>query len=572
MYYDFKVKKPNIRGKIYTQTVKGSTYVKYEYAKTYLPEKKYVIPKRATIGKLCEEDTEMMYPNSNYYTYFPEEDFPESKETTKRSSCIRVGTYFVIKKIIKEYHLEEMLYDVLEGDYGLLLDLAAYSIITESNRMQHYPDYAYNHPLFTNNMRIYSDSKVSTFLRELTREKSIEFLNLWNDKKDHREKIYISYDSTNKTCQAGDIEVAEFGKSKANDGKPIINVSLAYDRNNKEPLFYEEYAGSIIDVSQLKYMLEKTKEYGYKKIGFILDRGYFSKENIRYIDKCGYDFLIMAKGIKHLVSELVLENKDSFEEERSYYIREYGVQGKTIKSTLYPSDEKERYFHIYYNTSKYSAERIQLEQKINRMQDVLDKYKGKQVRIDKKFEKYFDLIYYHEGQENECFVCAKERGDVIKKEMELLGYFVIITSKKMTAKEALILYKSRDASEKLFRADKTYLGNKSFRVHSEESAQGKLFISFIALIIRNKIYTTLQEYMIENKIKKNYFTVPQAIRELEKIEIISIRGNKHYIDHAVTKTQKDILKAFKIDANYIKSRVKELSEELISINNLNKNK
>ncbi len=208
----------------------------------------------------------------------------------------------------------------------------------------------------------------------------------------------------------------------------------------------------------------------------------------------------------------------------------------------------------------------------NRMQDVLDKYKGKQVQIDKKFEQYFDLIYYHEGKEDECFVCAKERGDVIKREMELLGYFVIITSKKMTAKEALILYKSRDVSEKLFRADKTYLGNKSFRVHSEESIQGKLFVSFIALIIRNKIYTTLQEYMIENKIKKNYFTVPQAIRELEKIEMISMRGNKHYIDHAVTKTQKDILKAFKIDANYIKSKVKELSDELISINNLNKHK
>ena len=32
-------------------------------------------------------------------------------------------------------------------------------------------------------------------------------------------------------------------------------------------------------------MVDKVMEYGYKKIGFILDRGYFSKENIRYIDK-----------------------------------------------------------------------------------------------------------------------------------------------------------------------------------------------------------------------------------------------------------------------------------------------
>ena len=32
-----------------------------------------------------------------------------------------------------------------------------------------------------------------------------------------------------------------------------------------------------------------------KNVGFILDRGYFSKENIHYMDKCGYDFVIMMR-------------------------------------------------------------------------------------------------------------------------------------------------------------------------------------------------------------------------------------------------------------------------------------
>lgn len=56
-------------------------------------------------------------------------------------------------------------------------------------------------------------------------------------------------------------------------------------------------------------MLEKAKGYGYRKVGFILDRGYFSKENIHYMDSCGYDFVIMAKGIKSFISNLILENK-----------------------------------------------------------------------------------------------------------------------------------------------------------------------------------------------------------------------------------------------------------------------
>lgn len=75
----------------------------------------------------------------------------------------------------------------------------------------------------------------------------------------------------------------------------------------------------------------KSGGYGYKNIGFILDRGYFSKENIHYMDKCGYDFVIMMKGMKCLVKELVLKVKGSFEEKSEYSIRDYKVSGITVK-------------------------------------------------------------------------------------------------------------------------------------------------------------------------------------------------------------------------------------------------
>ncbi len=143
----------------------------------------------------------------------------------------------------------------------------------------------------------------------------------------------------------------EIGHAKDDQNQPVLNYSIAYDRNNREPLFYEMYPGSIVDVSQLQYMLEKTKGYGYRHVGFILDRGYFSKENIRYMDKCGYDFVIMMKGMKKYAGELIKSYKGTFEENRSHSIRDYKVSGRTVKGTLFPSDEKDRYFHIYIMTS-----------------------------------------------------------------------------------------------------------------------------------------------------------------------------------------------------------------------------
>jgi len=502
----------------------------------------------------------MMQPNQNYLKFFPEVELPEEKDRTLRSSCLRVGTYIVLQKLFRESGIPEMLSQYFsEKDLGLFLDLAAYSIITESNVAQYYPDYAYNHAIFTQDMRIYSDSKVSDFFRSITDNQSVGFLNSWNESKDHREKIYISYDSTNKNCQAGDIEMLEYGNAKVDQGSPIFNYSIAYDTRNKEPLFYEAYPGSINDVSQLQYMLDKAKGYGYKKIGFILDRGYFSKSNIEYMDQCGYSFVIMVRGMASLVNELIFKHKGTFEKKRIHNISDYRVYGITIKQKLYAADEKDRYFHIYHSIEKESAERTQLENRIDEMTKFMKRHSNEMREFGAGFERYFELYY---DEEHKTFLFPVEKARVIENEIELCGYFCIITSEKMTAKEAIDLCKSRDASEKLFREEKSYLGNRSLRVYSDESASAKIFIEFIALIIRSKIFTNLKEEMKSLDKRPNFMTVPAAIKELEKIEMVRQLDNVYRLDHAVTAAQKILLKAFGIDVSHVKYKANEISDTL----------
>ena len=560
MYLDFLVKIPFVQGKITRRKKKDVVYIEYEYDRIYDPVRQYTFPKRVTIGKLSETDPELMQPNQNFLKYFPDAELPETKNRTSRSSCLRVGAYFVLRKIIEEYNLVELLGGYFEQrDLGLFLDLAVYSIIAENNAAQYYPDYTYNHPLFTNGMKQYSDSTVSDFLNSVTDDQSIGFLNSWNETRNHREKIYISYDSTNKNCQAGDIEMVEFGHPKVDVGQPVFNYAVAYDTHNQEPLFYEKYPGSLNDISQLQFMLDKAFGYGYKKIGFILDRGYFSCENIQYMDKCGYSFVIMVKGMASLVNELVLEHKGTFESKRVNNIYEYGVYGKTVKHRLYAGDKNERYFHLYHSISKESAERAGIENRLNQMTLYLKKYQNKVKEFGPGFEKYFNLHY---DEKTQAFVLPEERCSVVERELDLAGYFCIITSEKMSAKEAIELYRSRDTSEKLFRGDKSYLGNKSIRVYSEESARAKIFVEFVAMILRCKMYTKLKEEMKKLEKKPNYMTVPAALKELEKIEMVRQLDNVYRLDHAVTANQKTILNAFGLDANHIKYYASELSKEL----------
>ena len=560
MKLDFLVPIPDAPGKITYREKPSGKYVYYEHDREYDRNTQKTNPKRATIGKVSKQDPTMMQPNRNFLLYFPDAELPEEYNRTDRSSCLRIGDYIVIRKIMEEYGLREIIGHYIHGkDLGLVLDLAAYSIVTENNAGQYYPNYAYNHPLFTDDMRIYSDSKVSDLLHSISEDEIVGFLNEWNGSRDHREKIYISYDATNKNCQAGDIEIVEFGHPKADAGLPVFNYAIAYDTHNAEPLFYEKYPGSINDISQLEFMLEKAYGYGYRKIGFILDRGYFSKQNLESIDEKGYSFVIMVKGMSSFINPLILKHMGTFEKKRVYHIDEHEVYGTSIKARLYATDEKDRYIHIYHSVQKESAERTQLESKIRQMKIYLDKHVNEVRQFGPGFEHYFILHY---NKKTGQFQFAEEKIAVIEEEINLSGYFCIITSEKMNAKEAINLYKSRDASEKLFRGDKSYLGDKSLRVFSDDAAGAKIFIEFIALIIRNRIYTCLKEKLKGMEKKPNYMTVPAAMKELEKIEMVRLTDNVYHLDHAVTKTQKIILDAFGIDVPLVKYRASEISKEL----------
>ena len=511
----------------------SNVYVLYQYGSEYNKDKRYSIPQRSIVGKQSATDKTLMYPNEKFQLYFPDAEIPEELPYAYRSCCLKIGACIIVQKAIDEYKLWPMLQKRFGKDTGLLLDLVAYLIIDEENAGQYYPDYAFTHPLFSDKMKIYSDSKVSRFLNSITKDQCINFLDDWNRNRNHKERIYISYDSTNKNSQAGEVDIVEFGKAKDDKGLPVFNLSIAMDN-------------------------------GYEKIGFILDRGYFSKENIQYIDRNGYTFIIMCKGRKALISSLVLEAQGSFETNRSDLIRAYREYGTTVKSRLFEDDTRDRYFHIYYSPSRQAAERERLEQMIEKMRQFLERRVGRDEKFGKTYQTYFHLHYDRKG----IFQGAEEKSEVIERELKLCGYFCIITSEKMTAVQALIQYKGRDISEKLFRSDKTFIGARSERTPSAQSTSSRIFIEFIALIVRNRIYNLLKEQVIKMESRYKYLTVPAAIRELEKIEMVRRNGGIYKLDHAVTRIQKIILSSFGLDEDSILDSANEISKLLASSKSL----
>lgn len=560
VYYDFIVDVPYGRGKVYKvfRRARNATYIELELSSTYLKDRHYTVAKRAQIGKLCGDDGSKMNPNENYFKLFPDAVVPDFREGAYRSCCLKIGAYMVIKRIVEWYGLDRILKDVFDDRTGLFLDLAAFLIVTEDNAAQYYPDFAFSHPLFSSGMRIYSDSSISRFLREVTIEQRMGFLNDWNSRMDHRQRIYVSYDSSNINCQAGDIDLVEHGHAKLDVGLPVINRAIAFDKTNSVPLFYEEYPGSIIDISQFEHMVSKVVAYGYKHMTFILDRGYFSKDNISYLEGKGYEFIIMVKGMKELVSGIVESKRGTFETSQSCSIRSYKAYGTTVVSRLFADDRQDRYLHIFYNPLRQAKEREKLETRLDAMEKNIKENIGNFVTIGSGYKDYFDFFLSKDGR----LQMYRKKDEAVERQLGLCGYFVIATSAKMTAKEALILYKGRDCSEKLYSGEKTFLGGRSIRVYSSSSASSKMLIEFVALIIRNRIYSLLKQEMLRHEKKSNYMTVPKAIKELEKIEMVRRTDGIYRLDHAVTATQKAILGAFGMSDKDVRETADSISRLL----------
>ena len=539
---DVLVKRPE-GTKIYRQ--RNCEYVYHVTGSEYKKDKRYVVEKRVCIGKMV--DDENMNPNDSFYQYY-EIVGGNDEEAPAFSDALQVGASTLIFKVMEELKISELLESIHgQTDANLIKDLVSYMIIRQTSTMQHYSDFVWGH--LVNSEKKWDDTKISDFFKNAVDYAQTElFVSKWNEIQPEHSEIYISYDSTNMNTKADGVDMAEYGHAKEDSDIPQVNISCAVNHKDATPLFYEMYPGSIIDNTQCTHMVDRAKEYGYKNVGLILDRGYFSIKNIRYFDAKGYDFLMMIKNNSILVRDMLKEAKLPLLTKAKYYLPEHDVYGLTKQGTI-GDDITVRNFHIYYDNVRASQEKNEYLKQLVKKEEHLQKKVNEKIRRKEDmvaYKKLFKLKYDNNG-----YLESYSRNEnEIQKEIDKLGFFVIVTSKEMSASEALDIYRKRDSVEKIFRMLKTGLEYDTFRVHSQDSLESKTYVMFIASIVRNYIFQGLKKVSEKEKDRKNY-TVPAAISELEKITIVKNSKDVYIRRYGLTKKQKNIVKQFGITESYI---------------------
>ena len=193
--------------------------------------------------------------------------------------------------------------------------------------------------------------------------------------------------------------------------------------------------------------------------------------------------------------------------------------------------------HLFYDNEKALKEIGSLYELIDSQENDL---KNMQEPPDKKlhYDRYFFINRSEDGK-----LAFKRNDEAIDARISQCGFFLIAETdfKKSTA-EILDIYRRRDVIEKSFDDLKNETDMKRLRTQSGETTQGKLFVAFVAQIVRAYMLNNLTDYM-----RRNTCTMKKILNELDKIKQFDphLSSTAHLIS-PLTKKQRELYDLLKI--------------------------
>ena len=268
-------------------------------------------------------------------------------------------------------------------------------------------------------------------------------------------------------------DLAAYGNKYSKFNEMQINVLMVYDIVTEQPLTSRIFNGAMLDKSSVQELL---CEYEFKNVLFIVDRGFYSKQNISLFSSNGNSYIIpLSENLvtyKKVIANMVL--KDRF---------------------IYQKGKKKTIIEYKENIIKETGKRVIIFRDMN--QNIIEQ------------EDYLSKIGINEHFTNEKFEEIKEYFGVIVLETNI--------SEETTPKEIFSKYKERWKIETFY----NYFKNKAeFEGLYQDNYYKTQGLAFIMLIV-GRLYEEMRK-----KIKnKGYENISDCILEMKKIKLIKIKGN-----------------------------------------------
>jgi len=482
-----------------------------------------------------DSEGQRLVPNDRYYELYGPDTVTEF--VPKYESIISMGAPFLVSHILSRLGVVRILEEVLGNRRASAVLTAAGYMACEGNVFEYVSDWCERSMIGGIS---FSPQKASSLFASLTHDERMSFFRGWVSA--NAKQGYISYDVTSFSSYAAGVRDLEWGYNRDGDKLPQVNLGCYLSQENRLPMFYVTYPGSIVDKSHFPYMMAYNNELGIGgNIVFVLDRGFCSTSNVNFMHTEGIRY-VMGVDARHKAARAAIDGV----REKIVSLRNLagdGTYAVAVPSRFYGESSV---MHIYNSPELGERQRRDLFRAVENMETELAQLSVISENKLKRFARFFDI---EAGEGKLSFARNYDRIDEASKNC---GVFCIIANTALTSAEVLSIYRRKDTIEKGFDDIKNHIDMKRMRAHTDATIAGKLFCAFIALIAASEMANGLNVFNGKNK--QRTLSKRGLISELEKIRVFVTPDGRRLLN-PLTKTQRNLLDAFKVTNEDLKAYI-----------------
>jgi transposase len=275
-----------------------------------------------------------------------------------------------------------------------------------------------------------------------------------------------------------------------------------------------------------------------------LDRGYYSKSNIETIIKSYNSFIMpIPKRVSWQYAEI-----DSVKTKLNSVKASVEVEnGNGVLQTIYcvrkviNQDGRRLYLYVIYNPQVRSDHEIKFRELMrNCYKELLDN------KLNESHANYYDKYFSVSD--------TPKRGRKIIEKVSLeeefnkkyAGYWCLLSNEKKERSEIYETYSQRNTAEIFYDMVKNDLNGDRVRSHNNKTFEGKMFVTFIALIILSNFKRKFARVRSGNTTLNRVKCYKEVLFKMSSLTKVSFTGKYKPMYAKPTKFQQEIIEKFNI--------------------------
>lgn len=393
------------------------------------------------------------------------------------------------------------------------------------------------------------DSKAITYLTQSITEKHRMDLLRMRAKRLGKDEL-CAVDSTSMSSYGLHLVDIRWGHNKEKlPLKQTLEV-VVYSLSSHMPVFYLELPGNMPDVRTAEMIIKELEHAGFKNLVLITDRGYESMRDLEMYIARGQKVISSVKVTQGEVLDIIrgIDMSKGYPagmrlapKEKLYYAqydRSYSVKGNG--DNVIHSDRLK--INLYFNPHKRAEDAMAVSEAVEDQMSLAQAMSATKEAIEDmdSFAKECNLLKLNFDDSGHILSCEPVQ-EKIDRKLLTSGFFASKTlGLDLNPMQARDTYGMRDEQEKVFSLQKGPLGQDRLRTCSESSKRGRMFITFVGLILASHVRHVLKS---NETLSKKFDSAESIIEEMRSIRCIEHKGHLKFITPFVG-GQVDICAAF----------------------------